>query len=57
MNNKQKFIYSVALGTFTAEIVFKLYIGGDILWPGIGMMWCLSSLFNEISLNKFKNNQ
>ena len=56
MNNKQKLMYGIALGAFTSKIVLQLYVGEDFLWPAIGMLWCLSSLFNDIRLNQLKNN-
>ena len=55
MNNKQKFIYATALAAFSAKIISELYIGGELLWPVVGMMWCLSAMFNDIALNKLKN--
>jgi len=50
MNNKQKFTYIIVLSIFLIKIGLEIfYLNGDILWPSIGMIWCLHSMFVEMN--------
>jgi hypothetical protein len=50
MSNFKKIIYALALGIFFGKITTELYFdytSSYILWPVIGMMWCITALINE----------
>ena len=50
ISNFSKITYTIALGIFVGKISTELYFnynGGEILWPVVGMMWCITALINE----------
>ena len=49
MKTMSKIIYTLGLSIFILKIGIELvYLGGDILWPSIGMMWCITAGINEL---------
>lgn len=43
-------LYTIALTAFSLKIGMELYFdysSGEILWPAIGMMWCITAGINE----------
>jgi len=48
MNRRNKIVYTLALSAFVLKIGMELlYLNGNILWPSIGMMWCITAGINE----------
>jgi hypothetical protein len=48
MNKRNKIVYTLAIIAFTLKIGMELiFRNGDIVWPAIGMMWCINSFRSE----------
>ena len=48
MRTSKKVLYTIALTAFSLKIGMELlYLNGDILWPSVGMMWCITAGINE----------
>ena len=49
MNKRNKIVYTSAIIAFTLKIGMELiFRNGDIVWPAIGMMWCITAWNNGI---------
>ena len=47
MSRRNKIVYTLALSAFVLKIGMEIFRNGDIVWPAIGMMWCINSFRRE----------
>jgi hypothetical protein len=48
MSRRNKIVYTLVLIAFVLKIGMELiFRNGDIVWPAIGMMWCINSFRSE----------